>query len=91
MTLRKSVLIALLLSVIATPALAQNRAKADPEAFKGLMGAMMKAMFSVLSDPEMGESMAKFYRNFHDSLVAQGFTKEQAMKIVTSTPLPLNK
>ncbi len=44
----------------------------------------MKAIFELLGDPEVAKSMAKFYRNFYDALLHEGFNEEQAIKIVCS-------
>jgi hypothetical protein len=42
----------------------------------------LKVIYQVLADPELGESIAKMYKNLFDSLVKQGFTEGQAMEIV---------
>jgi hypothetical protein len=46
------------------------------------------AQVSALAKPETAEKMARYVKNFHNALIKEGFTKEEALKIVTSMPLP---
>ncbi len=72
------------------PSLAQQQ-QVDTEQLTQQIEVMFMAMLDVLSSPRMGIAMAKFYRSFYDGLIEQGFTKEEAMKIISSTPLPINR
>jgi hypothetical protein len=57
-----------------------------------MMGKMMQAMITaqldVLSQPDTATKMATYVKNLHDALIAKGFNADQAMRIVTSLPLP---
>ena len=46
------------------------------------------AEVDVLAKKESAEKLATFAKNYHDALVAKGFTKEQAMQIVVATGTP---
>ena len=50
--------------------------------------AMMQGMLAVLARPETAERMATFTRNYHDALVAKGFSREEAMRIVMAHGIP---
>ena len=49
---------------------------------------MMDAMFTSLAKKESAEKLATFNKNYYDALLAQGFTKEQALQIVVSIGIP---
>jgi hypothetical protein len=57
-----------------------------------MLGQMMKAMlsstFDVLSEPESAEKLASFTKNYYDALIKKGFSKDEALKIVTSVGMP---
>ena len=53
-----------------------------------MMTMMLENMAKKLSEPQIAEYYAAFMRNYYLALVKQGFTDEQALKIVTSTGLP---
>ena len=38
--------------------------------------------------PELPAALAKFEKRYYDALVKEGFTKDEALKIITSQPLP---
>jgi len=42
----------------------------------------MAARMAVLQKPETAQALATFVRNFYDALIAKGFTKEEALRIV---------
>jgi hypothetical protein len=46
------------------------------------------AQMSALAKPETAEKMARYVKNFQNALIKEGFSKEEALKIVTSMPLP---
>lgn len=48
-----------------------------------MMEANMKAYISLLGKPEVAEKLAAFTKNYYDALVAKGFTKDEALRIVT--------
>jgi hypothetical protein len=49
---------------------------------------LVTAQVSALAKPETAEKMARYVKNFQNALIKEGFTKEEALKIVTSMPLP---
>lgn len=53
-----------------------------------MMAQMMEGMAKAMAKPEVAESFAIFMRNYYNSLVKQGFTQEEAMKIVTASGIP---
>ena len=42
----------------------------------------MAARMAVLQKPETAQALATFVRNFYDALIAKGFTKHEALRIV---------
>ena len=54
-----------------------------------LLESMMEGMLTIMAKKEYAEKLALFKKNFYDALLAQGFTKEQAMEIVVATGIPL--
>ena len=54
------------------------------QAMGGMMGLMMESMARSMAKPEFAQNMAAFMRNYYKALIAQGFTEEEALKIVTS-------
>lgn len=90
---------ALLLLVAATPLRAQQlmgRDCAQLAQMQGMMGPMMEQMMTagvtttprVLAKPESARQLATFVRNFYDTLVAKGFAKDEALKIVMAFGMP---
>jgi hypothetical protein len=57
-----------------------------------MMGTMMKnmidAMLETMAKPETAEQLATFSKNYYDALIAKGFSKDEAMRIVTSVGMP---
>lgn len=49
---------------------------------------MMRGMFAELAKKENAEMLATFTRNYYESLVAKGFSKKEALRIVVSTGMP---
>lgn len=47
--------------------------------------ANMKAFITLLGKPEVAEKLASFTKNYYDALVAKGFSKEEALRIVTAS------
>ena len=54
-----------------------------------MMQAMMQGMLTVLSKPETAQQMATFTRNYRDALMARGFSREDALRIVMAHGLPM--
>ena len=77
---------------------AQPRASRQPSAaeMQQLMGPMMgemmsgmlRAMSKTMADPQIAQNFAAFTRNYYKALIAQGFSEEEAMKIVMASGLP---
>ncbi|NIQ37912.1 MAG: hypothetical protein GTN81_04895 [Proteobacteria bacterium] len=55
---------------------------------RGMIEGMMEAMLSIMVKPETGEQLATFTRNYYEALIAKGFSKDEALKIVTSVGMP---
>ena len=57
-----------------------------------MMGQMMQVMLQstlrALAMPEAAEQLATFTRNYFDALVAKGFTREEALRIVMAHGIP---
>ncbi|HKO17033.1 MAG TPA: hypothetical protein VJU87_12400 [Gemmatimonadaceae bacterium] len=51
--------------------------------------AMMQAMVAVLARPETTEHLATFTKNYYDALLAKGFTKDDALRIVMAHGIPM--
>ena len=54
-----------------------------------MMQSMMQSLLAILAKPETAERMATFSRNYYDALVAKGFTKDDAIKIVMAHGIPM--
>ena len=53
-----------------------------------MMRVMMNSMAKTLSEPQIAEHFATFTRNYYNALLSRGFSKEEALRIVTSTGIP---
>ena len=53
-----------------------------------MMEVMVESMFRVLSKPENAQRLATFTKNYYDALIAKGFSKEEALEIITSMSIP---
>lgn len=53
-----------------------------------MMTVMLKSMAETLAEPEIAQNFATFTRNFYDALLTRGFSREEALQIVTSTGVP---
>lgn len=53
-----------------------------------MMEVMMDAMLTTMAKPQSAEKLATFTRNYYEALIAKGFAKEEALKIVTSMGIP---
>ena len=66
------------------------------EGMGGMMPMMTEVMHHVtrstmaaLAEPETARNLARFTRNYYTALVAEGFSEEQAMRIVSSMGFPV--
>jgi len=100
----KPILVALFLVAGLSTAYAQETPKRhSAEEMKDMMQSSMSAMgpmmnkaaeaaielqLGIAEKPETAKRIAQFKKNLYDALVQQGFTKDQALSIVLSTPLP---
>ena len=53
-----------------------------------MMEVMIEGMFTIMAKPENAERLATFTKNYYDALIAKGFSKEDALEIVTMTGMP---
>jgi hypothetical protein len=53
-----------------------------------MMEMMMESMLTVIARPETAQRLATFTKNYYDALIAKGFSKEEALEIVTSMGIP---
>ncbi len=44
----------------------------------------LEASFKVMNDPKLIKANAKYIRSLYDALVEEGFTKEQAIQLVSA-------
>ena len=58
------------------------------EMMAGVMGQMIEGMARSMAKPEVAQNLAVFARNYYTALVKQGFTEEEALKIVTTSGIP---
>jgi len=50
--------------------------------------ATLEGTLAALAKPENAERLADFTKNYYDALVRRGFTKDQALQIVTAVGIP---
>jgi hypothetical protein len=53
-----------------------------------MMQAMLRSTLAALTEPEVADQMATFSRNYFDALVAKGFTRDEALRIVLAHGIP---
>ena len=54
-----------------------------------MMQSMLEGMLVSLAKPETAERLATFTRNYYDALLRKGFTKAEALEIVTKIGVPM--
>jgi hypothetical protein len=54
----------------------------------GMMTGMIDAVLGVMAKPETAEKLATFTKNYYDALIAKGFSKEEALRIVIAVGVP---
>ncbi len=62
----------------------QNMMGDMTQSMTNMAEAMVGAQLKVLSKPETAEQLATFTHNYYEALVKKGFTKSEALQIVTS-------
>jgi hypothetical protein len=53
-----------------------------------MMQSMMHGMLLQLAKPETAQNLATFTKNYFDALVAKGFTRDEALRIVVAVGMP---
>ena len=53
-----------------------------------MMQSMMQGMLLQLARPETAQNLATFTKNYFDALVAKGFTRDEALRIVVAVGMP---
>jgi hypothetical protein len=66
----------------------ENMSKQMTPMFGNMVESMMQGKLKVFSQKETTILLAKFVKNFYDALVSEGFSKEEALKIVTGFGFP---
>lgn len=56
--------------------------------FGRMAESMLDGTLRALEKKETAVRLAAFVKNFHDALLAQGFSKEEALRIVTAFGMP---
>jgi hypothetical protein len=56
--------------------------------FGNMVESMMQGKLRVFAQQETTVLLAKFVKNFYDGLIAEGFSKEEALQIVTGFGFP---
>ncbi|HYF34095.1 MAG TPA: hypothetical protein VD994_02305 [Prosthecobacter sp.] len=54
-----------------------------------MYGQVFDAVLTHFAKPETAAKLARFQKQYYDALVWEGFTKDEALKIITS-PLPFS-
>ncbi len=49
---------------------------------------MMDGIYTGLAKPDTAKKLAKFMKNYYEALVAEGFTREEAIQIVQGFAVP---
>jgi hypothetical protein len=83
------------------PDAAQAQGEQSPEmreqmqqirAMMPMMATMLQSVtqgtMSALAEPEVARNLARFTRNYYEALMAAGFTREEALRIVSSVGFP---
>jgi hypothetical protein len=101
--MKKLLLVFLLFGVVSISNAQEARPQSSPEELRKqmemtlgmmapmigkMMEAMIEAQLTVVSKPESAEKMAQYVKNFYEALMKQGFSREEALKIVTSLSMP---
>ena len=71
-----------------TPEMMQQQMQMMAPMMGQMMQAMMQAMLTTLARKETADQIATFTKNYYDALVAKGFSREDALKIVMAHGIP---
>lgn len=71
-----------------TPQEFQDLSNAIAPAFEMMAQNMMDGIYTGLAKPETAKKLARFMRNYFDALIAEGFTKEEAIQIIRAFAIP---
>jgi hypothetical protein len=98
-----AIALAMLVALVTLPAAPSSLAAQDPAANQAqvdaqmammapmmsqMMQSMMQGMLLQLAKPETAQHLAAFSKNYFDALVAKGFTRDEALRIVVSVGMP---
>jgi hypothetical protein len=68
---------------------AQNGSPFGAFNMTAIYGQIIEGMLTQLAKPEVAAKLARFQRQHFEALVKEGFSPDEALKIVTSTQIPL--
>lgn len=71
-----------------TPAEAQQQMDAMAPMMVQMTRAMLQAGLEFYAQPATARAMATFTKNYHEALIAVGFTRDDALRIVAAHGLP---
>ena len=54
----------------------------------GMYAHMVQSLLDQLATPDTADKLAKFQRQYYDALIKQGFSHDDAMRIVAATGIP---
>ena len=75
-------------SLYLAPLYADDKTVSTDDSLAGMAGSMYNGMLDVMSKPETIAKMAHSHKLYFDALIKEGFTREEALKIVAdSDPL----
>ena len=80
---KKSVGVLFALSLFANASYANDDIKYENMANQ--LSKQLQVSMKVVSNPELIKSNAKYIRSLYDALIKEGFTKEQAIQLVSAT------
>jgi hypothetical protein len=60
-----------------------------PRMMSDMMRQVLQSTTAALAEPQTAQDLARFTRNYYTALVAQGFSEEQAMRIVSNVGFPM--
>lgn len=66
----------------------QDLTMAMAPAFGMMAQNMMDGIYTGLAKPETAKKLAKFMKNYYEALIAEGFTKEEAIHIIKAFAVP---
>ena len=66
----------------------QEMTMAMAPAFGAMAQNMMDGIYTGLAKPETAKKLAIFMKNYHDALIAEGFSKEEAIQIIRAFSIP---